>query len=106
MSNEIQKPSEQPAGNNEEFPLGMFPSPVVDEFFDPYENPQDRADYVRLGGSQAAILRYATLRKLRQMQGEPGSYPDTQEMIEEVLQSEEREAANRRIKEYFRRREP
>jgi hypothetical protein len=102
MANE-QKPPETQNFEAEDLPLGMFPSPIVDEFFDPYENAADRADYIRLGGSQDYILRYATMKKLRELQYEGGSYGDREQMLKEAMDSIDREEAKRRIAEHFRR---
>lgn len=101
MSHEKPTPDEFAALAPEDgWPLGMFPSEIVSEHFDPYDNPEDRRMYYLLGGNKNEILKRATIKKLREMRGEPGGYSDAAEAIESVQQSSEYLEQKRRIQQH------
>ena len=82
------------------WPQGMFPSPIANEMFNPYANPEDRRIYHLLGGSQDRILEYATVRKIRDMQVAGIAYPDALQSIESIRDSSDRLEQQRRIQKH------
>lgn len=104
MANETQKsPQTEKEVIQEPLPEVLFPSPIADEYFDPYTDPQDRADYVRLGGSQDTILAYNSVRKIRELQGHGAGYPDREEAIQSILDNQDRKEKQQRIEEAIKR---
>ncbi len=93
------QPGDQPLGP---LPEVLFPSPIVDEYFDPYTDAADRADYLRLGGSRDAILIYTSIKKVRELRLTPGAYPDHDATIASVLDSVDHIQRKRRIEQHFR----
>ena len=113
MASENKQPEQKPVAvsdpdqyaPSEGWPAGMFPSPIVDEHFNPYEDPQDKLDYYRMAGSQDFILQKTTLDAVRRHSGEPSGYCTMADAAREAAMMIEGSEKRHRVRQAFSRRE-